>query len=229
MHGWLLPDATIFVTTLLSIEKSTRSRLVPRSLYLSLSSKKNERDINRRDRNNSEITSVISRMVVRGKLRYSLRLVAALAWRYNKRMLQIRLIAEETLLGGSLRIPHSLVYAASIADIASSPSAHKICRSSLATLVTFRTPNSELASTPETKEKAYTGRYQRRSGRLPNTSESFSLRDAVPACIDIDHRRDGRLILFRYSPSSLLKPTITFEFAPSSFNGKGFCEPNDLV
>ncbi|KAL2723238.1 hypothetical protein V1477_019089, partial [Vespula maculifrons] len=159
-------------------------------------------------------------------------------------MLQIRLIAEETPLGGSLRIPHSLVYAASIADIASSPSVHKICRSSLATLVTFRTPNSELALTPVrvdypsrpdketeetwTEEKAYTGRYQRRSGRLPDTSESFSLRDAVPACIDIDHRRDGRLILFRYSPSSLLKPTITFKFAASSSNGRGFYEPNDL-
>lgn len=33
---------------------------------------------------------------------------------------------------------------ASIADIASSPSGHKICRTSLATLVTFRTPNSAL-------------------------------------------------------------------------------------
>lgn len=33
---------------------------------------------------------------------------------------------------------------ASIADIASSPSGHKICRTSLATLVMFRTPNSAL-------------------------------------------------------------------------------------
>ena len=46
--------------------------------------------------------------------------------------------------GNSTRSTLPPVCIASIADIASSPSGHKICRTSLATLVTFRTPNSAL-------------------------------------------------------------------------------------
>lgn len=50
--------------------------------------------------------------------------------------------------------------------------------------------------------ETYTERYQRRSGRLPSTSESFSLRDSVPACIDIGSPKAGRLIRSRYSLAS---------------------------
>lgn len=58
---------------------------------------------------------------------------------HNESVARIYLIAER-------RKPY-LEYSpciASIADIASSPSGHKICRTSLATLVMFRTPNSAL-------------------------------------------------------------------------------------
>ena len=58
---------------------------------------------------------------------------------------RIYLIAErEARLVGEYYSPN--VCTASIADIASSPSGHKICRTSLATLVMLRTPNSALAT-----------------------------------------------------------------------------------